>query len=125
MQDREVFMKAKKKILLIFFAIFLIINLILCSGFGECNPLSITNGFIQVFILDKEYYEIKEYPKIMIANKDMNLIDYMENLGWEYVEATDENKSVMENIYEFKYKDIMAFVEVSDHKSYYIWKWRE
>lgn len=85
----------------------------------ECNPLSISKGFIQVFILDKDYYKIQEYPKIMIANKDMNLVTYMKNLGWEYVETTDEN------IYEFKCEDFMAYVEVIDHKNYYIWKWRE
>ena len=103
--------------------VFLIMIFICVSR--ECNPLSISKGFIQVFILDKEYYEIQEYPKIMIANKDMNLLDYMKNLGWKYVEITDENKLVMENIHEFKCEDFMAYVEVIDHKNYYIWKWRE
>lgn len=125
MQGKEKLMKPQKKVLWILFVIFLIINLSLCGFFGGYNPLTISNGFIQVIILDKDYYKIQEYPKIMIANKDMNLIDYMKNLGWEYVETTDENKLVMENIHKFKYKDIMAYVEVIDHKNYYIWKWRE
>ncbi len=119
MQGKEKLMKPKKKVLWILIAIFLVINLSLYGVFGDYKPLTISKGFIQVIILDKEYYEIQEYPKIMIANKDMNLIDYMKNLGWEYVETTDEN------IHEFKYKDIMAYVEVIDHKNYYIWKWRE
>ena len=93
--------------------------------FGECNPLRVTNGFIQVCILNKEYYVIQEYPKVMIANKDLNLVDYMKNLGWRYVETVDADKLVMENIYEFKYKEGAAFVEVIEHKNYYIWKWRE
>lgn len=118
-------MKHKKKMLRLLFTIFLMINLRLYGVFGECRPLAISMGFIQVFILDKEYYEIQEYPKIMIANKDMNLLDYMKNKGREYVETTDENKLVMENIYEFKYKDLIQYVEVIDHKNYYIWKWRE
>ena len=126
MQDKEKLMKPKKeKILRILFAIFLMINLSLYGVFGEYNPLTITNGFIQVIILDKEYYEIQEYPKIMIANKDMNLVAYMKNKGRKYVETTDENKLVMENIHEFKYKDLIEYVEVIDHKNYYIWKWRE
>lgn len=125
MQGKEKLMKPQKKVLWILFVIFLIINLSLCGFFGGYNPLTISNGFIQVIILDKDYYKIQEYPKIMIANKDMNLIDYMKKLGWEYVETTDENKLVMENIHKFKYKDIMAYVEVIDHKNYYIWKWRE
>ena len=88
----------------------------------ECNPLSISKGFIQVIILDKDYYKIQEYPKIMIANKDMNLLDYMKNMknfSWEYVGTIDEN------IHKFKCEDFMAYVEVIDHKNYYIWKWRE
>ena len=119
MQGKEKLMKPKKKIVRILFAIFLVINLSLYGVFGDYKPLTISKGFIQVIILDKDYYKIQEYPKIMIANKDMNLVAYMKNLGWEYVETTDEN------IHEFKYKDLMAYVEVIDHKNYYIWKWRE
>lgn len=115
----------KEKILRILFAIFLMINLRLYGVFGEYWPLAISKGFIQVVILDKEYYEIQEYPKIMIANKDMNLLAYMKNKGRKYVETTDENKLMMENILEFKYKDLIEYVEVIDHKKYYIWKWRE
>ena len=125
MQDKEKLMKPRIKVFRILFAIFLIINLSLYGVFGEYNPLTISKGFIEVVILDKEYYEIQEYPKIMIANKDMNLLAYMKNKGRKYVETTDENKLVMENIHEFKYKDLMAYVEVIDHKNYYIWKWRE
>ena len=81
MQGKEKLMKPQKKVLWILFVIFLIINLSLCGFFGGYNPLTISNGFIQVIILDKDYYKIQEYPKIMIANKDMNLIDYMKKLA--------------------------------------------
>ena len=119
--------KNKSIILLISIIVLIVVFCTVISGgvFGECNPLRVINGLIQVRILDKDYYEIQEYPKIMIANKDLNLVDYMKNLGWTYVETVDANKLVMENIYEFKYKEIEAFVEVSKHKNYYIWKWRE
>lgn len=118
---RGILKKIKLIILLTITINLIVVFLIMISSCvsRECNPLSISKGFIQVFILDKDYYEIQEYPKIMIANKDMNLLDYMKNLGWEYVETTDEN------IHEFKYKDITAYVEVIDHKNHYIWKWRE
>lgn len=125
MQDKEKLMKPRIKVFRILFAIFLIINLSLYGVFGEYNPLTISKGFIEVVILDKEYYEIQEYPKIMIANKDMNLLAYMKNKGRKYVKTTDENKLMMENIHEFKYKDLIEYVEVIDHKKYYIWKWRE
>lgn len=119
--------KNKSIILLISIIVLIAVFCTVISGgvFRECNPLSVINGFIQVRILDKDYYEIKEYPKVMIANKDLNLVDYMKNLGWTCVETVDADKLVMENIHEFKYKEIEAFVEVSKHKNYYIWKWRE
>lgn len=119
--------KIKRIILLATIIVLIVVFCTIISGdvFGVYNPLSVTNGFIQVFILDKDYYEIQEYPKVMIANKDLNLVDYMKNLGWTYVETVDADKLVMENIYEFKYKEIEAFVEVTQHKNYYIWKWRE
>lgn len=119
--------KNKSIILLISIIVLIAVFCTVISGgvFRECNPLSVINGFIQVRILNKDYYEIQEYPKIMIANKDLNLVDYMKNLGWTYVETVDADKLVMENIYEFKYKEIEAFVEVTQHKNYYIWKWRE
>ena len=120
--------KKNKSIILLISIIVLIVGFCtIISGavFGVYNPLRVTNGFIQVRILNKDYYEIQEYPKIMIANKDLNLVDYMKNLGWTYVETVDADKLVTENIYEFKYKEIEAFVEVIQHKNYYIWKWRE
>ena len=120
--------KKNKSIILLISIIVLIVGFCtIISGavFGVYNPLRVTNGFLQVRILNKDYYEIQEYPKIMIANKDLNLVDYMKNLGWTYVETVDADKLVMENIYEFKYKEIEAFVEVIQHKNYYIWKWRE
>lgn len=119
--------KIKRIILLATIIVLIAVFCTVISGgvFRECNPLSVINGFIQVRILNKDYYEIQEYPKVMIANKDLNLVDYMKNLGWTYVETIDADKLVMENIYEFKYKEIEAFVEVTQHKNYYIWKWRE
>ncbi len=119
--------KIKRIILLTTIIVLIAVFCTVISGgvFRECNPLSVINGFIQVRILNKDYYEIQEYPKVMIANKDLNLVDYMKNLGWTYVETVDADKLVMENIYEFKYKEIEAFVEVIQHKNYYIWKWRE
>lgn len=119
--------KIKRIILLATIIVLIAVFCTVISGgvFRECNPLSVINGFIQVRILNKDYYEIQEYPKVMIANKDLNLVDYMKNLGWTHVETIDADKLVMENIYEFKYKEIEAFVEVIQHKNYSIWKWRE
>lgn len=121
--------KRIKSIILLTTIIVLIViffTIIFGGMFGECNPLSVINGFVQVRILNKDYYEIQEYPKVMIANKDLNLVDYMKDLGWTYVETSDANKSVMENIFEFRYKEMVyAYVRVTEHKNYYIWEWNE
>lgn len=127
MNNKRISKRIKSIILLTSIIVLIVVFCTIISGdvFGVYNPLRVTNGFIQVCILDKDYYEIQEYPKVMIANNDLNLVDYMKNLGWTYVETIDADKLVMENIYEFKYKEIEAFVEVMEHKNYYIWKWRE
>ena len=119
--------KNKSIILLTTIIVLIAVFCTVISGgvFGVYNPLRVTNGFIQVRILDKDYYEIQEYPKVMIANKDLNLVDYMKDLGWTYVKTVDADKSVMENIHKFKYKESEAFVEVIHHKNYYIWEWNE
>ena len=60
--------KKNKSILLatiiVIIAVFIII--ISVDVFVEPNPLRVATGFIQVCILDKECYEIQEYPRIMI-----------------------------------------------------------
>lgn len=127
MNNKRISKRIKSIILLTSIIVLIVVFCTIISGdvFGVYNPLRVTNGFIQVCILDKDYYEIQEYPKVMIANNDLNLVDYMKNLGWTYVETIDADKSVMENIHEFKYRETSAFVEVMEHKNYYIWKWRE
>lgn len=119
--------KNKRIILLTTIIVLIAVFCTVISGgvFGVYNPVSTTNGLIQVCILNKDYYEIQEYPKVMIANKDLNLVDYMKNSGWTYVKTVDADKLVMENIHEFKYKESAAFVEVIEHKNFCIWKWRE
>ena len=71
----------------------------------------------------KDAYEIQEYPKIIIANKNLKLEDYMRNLGYEPVET--DNDSISENIYEFKASESGSFVEVTKHINFYVWMWRE
>ena len=50
----------------------------------------------------------QKYPKIIIANKNLKLEDFMRNLGYEPVEAN--NDSISENIYEFKASESGSFV---------------
>ena len=77
------------------------------------NPFVTLNGIVRISILGEEYYEIQEYPKIIIANKNFKLEDYMRNLGYEPVET--DNDSISENIYEFKASESGSFVEVTKH----------
>ena len=87
------------------------------------NPFVPLNGIVRVSVLGEEYYEIQEYPKIIIANKNFKLEDYMRNLGYEPVE-TDKD-SILENIHEFKASESASFVEVTKHINFYVWMWRE
>lgn len=59
------------------------------------NPFVLLNGIVRVSALGEEYYEIQEYPKIIIANKNLKLEDYMRNIGYEPAEAN--NDSILEN----------------------------
>ena len=116
--------KIKHLTLLTTIIIILIVSSINISNsiFGVSNPFITFNGFIQIYVFNKDYYEIQEYPKNMIANKDLDLVDYMKNLGWKYVNTINQNNYV---IYEFEMKDTLSYVEVHEHKNFFVWTWRE
>lgn len=87
------------------------------------NPFVPLNGLVRVSVLGEEYYEIQEYPKVIIANKNFKLVHYMKNLGYESIETNKD--SVLENIHEFKLGESSSFVEVIKHINFYVWMWRE
>lgn len=55
--------------------------------FNAGNPFSASIGYFQVTILDKDYVEISEEPKVILAQPNMNiLINYMKSRGFTEVE---------------------------------------
>ena len=55
--------------------------------FNVGNPFSASIGYFQVTVLDKDYVEISEEPKVMLAQPNMNiLINYMKARGFTEVE---------------------------------------
>ena len=56
----------KNKSILLATIIVVFIIIISVDVFVEPNPLRVATGFIQVCILDKECYEIQEYPLSLI-----------------------------------------------------------
>ena len=54
--------------------IFLTVSMIISyKEFRIWNPFVPLNGIVRVSALGEEYYEIQEYPKIIIANKKLKL----------------------------------------------------
>lgn len=75
----------------------LIYTIILTVLFGSCfisyatfhtaNPFSVASGYFQITVLDKEYVEIQESPKVVIAQPKGELfINYMESRGFTEIE---------------------------------------
>ena len=116
--------RMRKLVFIPLIIIFLTAGMIISyKEFRIWNPFVTSNGIVRISILGEEYYEIQEYPKIIIANKNLKLEDYMRNLGYEPVET--DNDSISENIYEFKASESGSFVEVTKHINFYVWAWRE
>ena len=116
--------RMRKLVFIPLIIIFLTAGMIISyKEFRIWNPFVPLNGIVRVSVLGEEYYEIQEYPKIIIANKNLKLEDYMRNLGYEPVET--DNDSISENIYEFKASESGSFVEVTKHINFYVWAWRE
>jgi len=116
--------RMRKLVFIPLIIIFLTAGMIISyKEFRIWNPFVPLNGIVRVSALGEEYYEIQEYPKIIIANKNLKLEDYMRNLGYEPVE-TDKD-SILENIHEFKASESGSFVEVTKHINFYVWMWRE
>ena len=62
--------------------------------FNVGNPFSASIGYFQVTVLDKDYVEISEEPKVMLAQPNMNiLINYMKSRG--FTEVEDEQMGAM------------------------------
>lgn len=116
----------KKKFILILILIVALITVTLSiitsyHYFHIFNPLVVSKGLYQVVVSEKDYVQIKDYPKVIIANSDMLLEDYMQELGYSEIK-TDEADSC---IREFQIAEHQTYISQKDYKYYSLWEWRE
>ena len=58
------------------------------ATFHVANPFVTSISFFQIAVLDKDYVEISETPKVMLAQPDTDiLISYMKSRGFEEIEG--------------------------------------
>ena len=57
------------------------------ATFHTANPFVTSIGFFQIAVLDKDYVEISETPKVMLAQPNTDiLIRYMKSRGFAEIE---------------------------------------
>ena len=88
--------KSKKKsrnILITTLAVAILIIALLGSSlisyitFNVANPFSAASGFFQIAVLDKDYVEISELPKVVLAQPNVDILtDYMESRGFTEID---------------------------------------
>ena len=62
-------------------------SLISYVTFSVANPFSAAIGFFQIIVLDKDYVEISELPKVVLAQPNVDfLTDYMESRGFTEID---------------------------------------
>lgn len=71
---------------------------------------------------DKDYVEIRDYPKVILCSPDSKLDDFMEKIGYRH-KKTFISKN--EKIYEFDNTISANFIAVKEYNNYSIWFWRE
>lgn len=116
----------KKRIVISAFMIVLLIVALLGSclvsylKFDTTNPLSAASGFIQITVLNKDYVEIQDYPKVILAQpNDALFIEYMENRG--FMEIEEER---LGGIRVFTNGDANEWIMYSQNSYFAKWTWR-
>lgn len=62
-------------------------SLITYVTFNVANPFSAAIGFFQITVLDKDYVEISESPKVVLAQPKADILtDYMELRGFTEID---------------------------------------
>ena len=85
--------KKSRKILITTLVVAILIIALLGSSlisyvtFNVANPFSAAIGFFQIAVLDKDYVEISESPKVVLAQPNADILtDYMESRGFTEIE---------------------------------------
>lgn len=89
------------------------------------NPLVVLKGLYQVVVSEKDYVQIQDYPRVIIANSDMLLEDYMQELGYYEIIINEVSDGDESYIREFQIAENQTYVMQKDYKYYSLWEWRE
>ena len=116
--------KKTRKILITTIVVAILIIALLGSSlisyvtFDVANPFSAAIVFFQITILDKDYVEISESPKVVLAQPNMDILtDYMESRGFTVI---DQMGSML--IYSNGDKTEMVFFSTNRYCSKWIWE---
>ena len=93
--------------------------------FKVYNPISVSNGLIQVVLFYKDYVQIQDYPKVIIANSDFKLVEYMKESDYSKLVIDDSKYHLDGLLYSFYIAEHIEIIEEYDNKYYLVWKWND
>ena len=115
--------KKTRKILITILVVAIVIIALLGSSlisyvtFNVGNPFSATIGFFQIAVLDKDYVEISESPKVVLAQPNADILtDYMESRGFTEIEQ-------MGAMHTYSNGDKTEMIHFSMNKYWSKWIW--
>ena len=110
-----------RKLLLVVLAVVLIYGAAAFASYAKfrvADPISAAAGLAQILLTEKEYAEIQDDPKVILAQPDASLDDYMEEQG--IIRADDEQ---MGAILVFRDGDYREYVQYSVNGYFSRWSW--
>ncbi|MDO4398553.1 MAG: hypothetical protein Q4C21_09145 [Oscillospiraceae bacterium] len=94
--------------------------LISYAKYNTRNPFSVVSGYFQITVLDKEYVEIQNSPKVVLAQPNGEIfINYMESRG--FIEVEDERMGAMLVFTNGEEKELI-FYSVNGYYSKWCWE---
>ena len=110
-----------RKLLLVVLAVVLVYGAAAFASYAKfhvADPISAAAGLAQILFTEKEYAEIQDDPKVILAKPEASLDDYMEEQGM--IRADDEQ---MGAILVFRDGDYREYVQYSVNGYFSRWSW--
>ena len=110
-----------RKLLLVVLAVVLIYGAAAFASYAKfhvVNPISAAAGLTQILLTEKEYMEIQDDPKVILAQPDASLDDYMEEQGM--TRADDEQMGAISVFHNGDYRE---YVQYSVNGYFSRWSW--
>ena len=88
--------------------------------FNTGNPFSVASGYFQIAVLDKEYIQIQNSPKVVLAQPDNEIfVNYMKSRG--FTEIEDEQMGGMRVFTNGEEKEWILY-SINGHYSKWCWQ---